>query len=131
MFKNTSNQKTKEFLDKGLELYKEERLLSINREVEEFRLDKTEEIKRLALICAKDTAEYEHTFHQTKENKRVELAKLEAKLENIQEIIDAKQENAKAKDVLIKSKDDEIGRLNKIIEKLIENQPNTTIQQLK
>lgn len=84
-------------VDKESNLYKRDSILKIN-----------ESLMKLRIQCAEDIGNYEHEFHQTKENLKCELAKLEAKIEAI-----------KQTDILT-VKDDEIKRLESIISNILQ-----------
>lgn len=110
------------------ELYKREKFLEIDRQVEDYRSAQQKLSQNMAQKCAEQLGEYEHTFHFTKETKGIELAKLEAKVEVLQQVVDARNEVIKADDNLLKSKDAEIKRLNDLITLMVNKQPATTVQ---
>lgn len=116
--------RNKRIIDREIELYKQERYLIVNKEIENKRRDLLKEIEELAFACARDKGAYEHTFHSTMEGLKIELAKLEA----LKEVY--------ANDVVVYKKwndmkDAEIKRLTDIINKMVDNQPKTVIQQVK
>jgi len=122
--------KEKEFIDREIELYKKEKTLEADKELENNRIRLRYEIVQLETSCARDTAKFEHSFHSTKEKKEAELAGLTARLEATTELISCRREIAMADENLIKEQKAEIIRLNNIIELLIKNQPKTSIQNL-
>lgn len=129
----TNIRKQKELIDREVELYKKEKFLSIDKTIEDYRFKRQSEIQDIAKRCQEELGKYEHTYHYTKEQKGIELAKLEAKNEALAEVVKAREEVIKADQNLLNSKDAEIKRLNEIITLLIKEQPKhtTTIQQLK
>jgi len=131
MFRNT--KKEKELIDREIAVYRDERMLAVNTEIDAYLLKRQLEIIDLEKRCSIQLGEYEHDFHKTKEVKGIELAKLEAKVETMVDVVAARQEVIKADNNLLKSKDKEIERLNDIVTLLIKEQPKhtTTLQQLK
>lgn len=121
-------KKRKELIDREIAVYKQEQLLKVDTAIEGYRASKAMQIETLAKQCAEQIGDYEHTFHSTKENLGIELAKLEAKKEALVEIV----ENDKITyNKMIEQKDVEIKRLNDIIQSMIKAQPVITIQQVK
>jgi hypothetical protein len=106
-------------IDRELDVYRRESLLVIDRELADYRKKIDEEIRGLAIKCANDTKKYEHTYHSNMESLRVEIAKLEAKKENLKEIVNT---DKIAYEKIIKAKDEEISRLNKIVSLFVESQ---------
>lgn len=131
MFRNI--EKEKSLIDREIALYKKEKLLAIDREIENYRASRQAEVDELGKQCSAQIGQYEHKFHYTKETRGVVLAKLEAKIEIYDLAVKAREEVVKADQNLIDSKNAEIKRLNEIITLLISKQPQhtTTIQQLK
>jgi len=129
----TNIRKQKELIDREVELYKKEKLLAIDKTVDDYRFKRQSEMQDLAKRCHEQLGEYEHDFHSTKEAKGIELAKLEAKNEALAEVVKVRAEVIKADQNLLNSKDTEIKRLNEIVTLLIKEQPKhtTTLQQLK
>lgn len=129
----TNIRKQKELIDREVELYKKEKFLSVDKTIEDYRFTRQSEIQDLAKRCHEELGQYEHDYHWTKEQKGIELAKLEAKNEALAEVVKAREEVIKADNNLLQSKDAEIKRLNEIVTLLIKEQPKhtTTIQQLK
>lgn len=101
----------KEKVEAEVTLYRRRRMLEVEADIQNTKLKRLKEVADLEILCHKQLAEYEHTFHQTKEDRGVELAKLEAKIE-------ALKENGDCKDKLIEAKDAEINRLVTIINSL-------------
>ena len=62
-------------------------------------------------MCIRDRAEYEHEFHSTKEERGIELAKIEAKIEALNSVEPTLVD-------IIENKDKEIERLVNIINSL-------------
>jgi len=131
MFRNI--KKEKELIDREIAIYRDERMLAVKSEIDAYLLKRQLETIDLEKRCHKELGEYEHVFHSAKEIKGVELAKLEAKVEAMVDVVAARDEVIKADNNLLKSKDKEIERLNDIVTLLIKEQPKhtTTLQQLK
>lgn len=118
-----------------LELDKREAKISIDKEIEENRrvakeaklqadiVIQSEEARvgkfliNLEKTCAKETGEFEHTFHSTREKHLSELARLHALIEAKKEYLKTEEERFK---LVLKNKDEEIARLNSYVDKLIE-----------
>ena len=118
-----------------LELDKREAKISIDKEIEENRRAAKEAklqadiviqaettrvgefLINLEKTCAKETGEFEHTFHSTKEKQLSELARLDALIEAKKEYLKTEEERFK---LVLKNKDEEIARLNSYVDKLIE-----------
>ncbi len=107
----------KEKIDSDLELYKKRKLLDIEKELEYYRSSKGTDMLEFAMTCYKELGEYEHTYHFAKEEKGIELAKIEASIEAKKELL-ATDKNAYER--MLKMKDDEINRLNEVILRLID-----------
>ena len=101
----------KELFDRELELYRREKYQKLNEEIENSKLKRLKEIADLEIACHNQLAQYEHTFHSTKENLGIELAKLEAKVEYL-------RENNEAYSTIVANKDIEINRLVSVINSL-------------
>ena len=112
MFENI--KKRKELIDREVSLYRSEQYHKVNQEIDTYRMVRQKEVIELEKTCHKQLAQYEHHFHSSKEIKGIEIAKLEAKKELLDDYIKQKGE-------IIKTKDDEITRLDKIILKSLEN----------
>jgi chromosome segregation ATPase len=135
MFRNL--KKEKELIDRELAVYKLERMNKIDKDVEEFRAQKRVDTNEMLRKGLQQLGEYEHEFHQTKETRGIELEKLNAKLEalkaeiagkdevlkNKQELVDATTASVEAIKLVVQAKEDEIQRLNDLLNKFIENQP--------
>jgi len=117
MFKNIIKQK--ELIDREIELYKKEQFLKVDKEIEDYRSSRQFEIQNLAKTCNEDIAKYEHTFHYAKEQKGIELAKLQSKNEALADVIKARQEVISADQNLCDRMDKEVKRLNDIITLLV------------
>lgn len=126
MFK--SIQQRKELIDKELELYRNNKLLDIDIEVENYRSKTQKMVHDLAVKCKNQLADYEHEFHHAKEVKGIELARLDSKIEALRETVKAREEVIAADNNLLKAKMTEIDRLNEIIKLMISKMPN--VQQL-
>ena len=98
-------------IDREIELYRREKMQNVNIEIENHKIKKLKEVANLEVECHKQLAEYEHEFHSTKEIKGIELAKIEAKLEVLNNIEPTLVD-------IIENKDKEIDRLVKIINSL-------------
>jgi hypothetical protein len=101
----------KELFDRELELYRREKYQKLNEDIENQKLERLKEVAKLEIACHRQLAEYEHTFHSTKENLGIELAKLEAKVEYL-------RENNEAYSTIVANKDIEIDRLVSVINAL-------------
>lgn len=125
MFRNIN--KEKELIDKQVEIYKKEKFLEVDIAVENYRSKRQREIQDLAKRCQEELGQYEHDYHYAKEQKGIEIAKLESKYEALLETVKARKEVIAADNNLLKAKVDEIERLNEIIKLLINNkQPTNT-----
>jgi molecular chaperone GrpE (heat shock protein) len=71
------------------------------------------EVVEVEKACHRQLAQYEHTFHQTKEDLGIELAKLEAKAETLREAL-----NNNSSTAILQAKDNEINRLTNVIDSL-------------
>ena len=98
----------KQLFDRELELYRKEKYQKLNEDIENEKLKRLKEIAELEISCHRQLAQYEHTFHSTKENLGIELAKLEAKIEALNSIEPTLAD-------IISNKDKEIDRLVNII----------------
>jgi hypothetical protein len=101
----------KQLFDRELELYRKERYQKLNEEISTQKIERLKEIAALEITCHKQLAEYEHTFHSTKETLGIELAKLEAKIEYL-------KENNEAYQTVLANKENEINRLVSVINSL-------------
>jgi hypothetical protein len=128
-FKNL--QKEKELIDRELELYRREKMLEIDKFAEDQMNARRKKMVEFEKECYKQLGEHEHTYHSTLESRGIETAKLEAKIESLQQVVDLRQEVIDADGNLYDELRDEIKRLNDIIHALISKQPTTTIQQMK
>jgi hypothetical protein len=102
--------------------YQRKHKLNIDVEVEKFRAEKAKQIEALALQCARQTGEYEHTFHSSKEQKGIEIAKLEAKLEALKESEELHRKVAEGYKIILDSKEKEVQNLSRLLEASI-NKP--------
>jgi hypothetical protein len=101
----------KQLFDRELELYRREKYQKLNEDIENQKLERLKEVAKLEIACHRQLAEYEHEFHSTKEERGIELAKLEAKIEYLKENNDAYQS-------ILASKENEINRLVAVINSL-------------
>jgi hypothetical protein len=101
----------KELFERELALYRKEKYQKLNEDIENEKLKRLKEIAELEIACHRQLAQYEHTFHQTKENLGIELAKLEAKVEYL-------KDNNEAYQAILASKENEINRLVSVINSL-------------
>jgi hypothetical protein len=101
----------KQLFDRELELYRKEKYQKLNEDIENEKLKRLKEIAELEIACHRQLAQYEHAFHQTKENLGIELAKLEAKVEYL-------KDNNEAYQAILASKENEINRLVSVINSL-------------
>lgn len=96
-------KKRKELINRELEIYRAEQKLVIDNELIELKME-----------GADDIANYEHTYHHGMEERRVELAKLEA----LKEVMENDVTTYK---MLIKEKDAELARMHSIVIELSRN----------
>jgi hypothetical protein len=101
----------KELFERELALYRKEKYQQLNEDIENEKLKRLKEITELEIACHRQLAQYEHTFHSTKENLGIELAKLEAKVEYL-------KDNNEAYQAILASKENEINRLVSVINSL-------------
>jgi hypothetical protein len=101
----------KRIIDREIELYRREKHNQVDNEIETHKVKRLKEVVEMEKQCHIQLAEYEHEFHSTKEERGIELAKIEAKIEVLNSIeptfID-----------IIDNKDKEIERLVAIINSL-------------
>lgn len=119
----------KKLIDREIEVYKAEKMLAVNKQIEDYRIQRQTEVSELGKQCHEQIAQYEHEFHSTKEARGIELAKLQSKIDALEQVVQARNEVIQADNNLVRSKDKEIERLNTIIELFISKQPTTIIQQ--
>lgn len=115
-------------INREAEIYRKEKFLEVDRLVEDYRHKRQKEVQALAQLATEQLGAYEHDFHNAYEKKGIELAKLDAKIEALQQVVKARDEVIKADNNLLSSKDSEIKRLNDIITLMINKQPSTTVQ---
>jgi hypothetical protein len=101
----------KQLFERELALYRKEKYQKLNEDIENEKLKRLKEIAELEISCHRQLAQYEHTFHSTKENLGIELAKLEAKVEYL-------RENNEAYSIIVANKENEINRLVSVINSL-------------
>jgi hypothetical protein len=101
----------KELFERELALYRKEKYQQLNEDIENTKIQRLKEIAELEIACHRQLAQYEHTFHSTKENLGIELAKLEAKVEYL-------KDNNEAYQAILASKENEINRLVSVINSL-------------
>ena len=101
----------KELFDRELELYRREKYQKLNEDIENQKLKRLKEVANIEIECHRQLAQYEHEFHSTKEERGIELAKLEAKIEYL-------KENNEAYQTIIANKENEINRLVSVINSL-------------
>jgi len=101
----------KQLFERELALYRKEKYQQLNEDIENTKIQRLKEIAELEIACHRQLAQYEHTFHSTKENLGIELAKLEAKVEYL-------RENNEAYQTLLANKENEINRLVSVINSL-------------
>jgi hypothetical protein len=101
----------KQLFERELALYRKEKYQQLNEDIENTKIQRLKEIAELEIACHRQLAQYEHTFHSTKENLGIELAKLEAKVEYL-------KDNNEAYQTIIANKENEINRLVNVINSL-------------
>jgi hypothetical protein len=74
----------KDLIDKELELYKKGKMHDIDVMAHQYKEKRHNEMTELSLTCSRQTAEYEHTFHDKREQLGIEIAKLEATKEYLE-----------------------------------------------
>ncbi|MFA5366301.1 MAG: hypothetical protein WC333_00060 [Dehalococcoidia bacterium] len=89
-------------------------MLEIDKEIFEYRQKEIKGVEEMAIKCAHQLGEYEHTFHNTKETLGIELAKLEALKEVMANDVTTYKK-------LLDEKNKEIERLNTLCLKMAEN----------
>ena len=100
-------------IKRELAYYRREQMLSIDEEIQKYKLSRELEVVEVEKACHRQLAQYEHTFHQTKEDLGIELAKLEAKVETLREAL-----NNNSSTAILQAKDAEINRLVNVIDSL-------------
>ena len=117
LFRKNKNQNEeqldneKQLFERELALYRKEKYQQLNEDIENTKIQRLKEIAELEIACHRQLAQYEHTFHSTKENLGIELAKLEAKVEYL-------KDNNEAYQAILASKENEINRLVSVINSL-------------
>jgi hypothetical protein len=101
----------KQLFERELALYRKEKYQQLNEDIENTKIQRLKEIAELEIACHRQLAQYEHTFHSTKENLGIELAKLEAKVEYL-------KDNNEAYQIILANKENEINRLVNVINSL-------------
>jgi hypothetical protein len=101
----------KQLFERELALYRKEKYQQLNEDIENTKIQRLKEIAELEITCHRQLAQYEHTFHSTKENLGIELAKLEAKVEYL-------KDNNEAYQIILANKENEINRLVNVINSL-------------
>ena len=101
----------KQLFDRELELYRREKYQKLNEEIENSKIKRLKQVAEIEIACHRQLAQYEHEFHSTKEERGIELAKLEAKVEYL-------KENNEAYQTIIANKENEINRLVSVINSL-------------
>ncbi len=94
----------KRLIDKELKLYRQEKTLEIDRKLVD-----------LQTSVAVDTANEEHAYHSKQEELGINIAKLEAQAEMMENDVNTYK-------TLIKEKDKELERMNKIVLEMSKNQ---------
>jgi hypothetical protein len=98
-------------IDREVELYRREKMQNVNIDIENHKIKRLKEVAELENTCHRQLADYEHEFHSTKEERGIELAKVEAKIEALNSIEPTLMD-------IISNKDKEIERLVNIINAL-------------
>ena len=117
LFRKNKNQNEeqldneKQLFERELALYRKEKYQQLNEDIENTKIQRLKEIAELEISCHRQLAQYEHTFHSTKENLGIELAKLEAKVEYL-------RDNNEAYSTIVANKENEINRLVNVINAL-------------
>jgi hypothetical protein len=91
----------------GFNIYRKRKKLEIDIEMQKYKTTAIKEVETVALTCAKQIGEYEHTFHSKREELGIVIAKIEASKESMTKEIENLQK-------IIEIKDLEIDRLNNI-----------------
>lgn len=87
--------------------YRDRKILEVDTEVQAYRKKLMKRVEELALECARQQGEYEHTFHSEQEKLNTEIARIKASKESMTKDID----NLNA---ILKEKNLEIERLYNI-----------------
>ena len=130
MFDNTKKlkailQREKDLIIQEHKLWIEEQRIQAERAVVDYRRNREKDIADLAETCAREKGEHEHEYHSKQQELGIEIARLEAKKKALEEI--AGQDRTTYKEILL-HKDEEIDRLNILLIKLMDKQPeNITI----
>lgn len=95
----------------GIKTYYARKKLEIDIEIEKYRNARMKEIQDLALKCADEKGEYEHTWHSSMEKLRIEIAKLEALKKTMANDVTCYKK-------LVEEKDKEIARQHEVNMKL-------------
>jgi len=96
-------RKRKELIDRELQIYFNEEKLKIDRDLLELKMRGTEDI-----------ANYEHTYHSTMEERKIELAMLDARAELLENDVTIYK-------MLLEEKKQEVQRMQEIVISLANN----------
>lgn len=130
--KESEIEKGKREADREIEIYKREKMLGIDRTVDEYRRTEYKKVETVSAQCNEQIKQYEHDFHSRKEKDGVELALLTAKLENKKDLVESIDELvtlradvakykalAEAKDLVITGKTDTIKLLDDTVKVVV------------
>ncbi len=110
-------------IERTIAASKAEMMLDLEKAALKVKQGLDKDLQELALGGAKQKGEYEHDYHSAMEEKKVELAKLQAHIEHLRGVRDDFRKESilelKGKDEVIATKKAEITRLENIINKLI------------
>lgn len=120
-----------QLINKELQVYKEAEQLKITSSFVASERELHTNLEKLALACAKQIGEYEHTFHSTKEHLGIEIAKLEARKENLELELNKYNVQKESMQALLDYKDNEVENLKSIIDKLISSKQELQVLKVK
>jgi len=80
-------KKRKDLIDQELALYRSQEMVKIANQV----LEERTYVAEMKEKCAKQLGELEHDFHYAVEEKKVKIAKLEAKVEDLENTVELKE----------------------------------------
>lgn len=109
----TDFEKEQERIDAELEAYRKIRKKEIDLEIDKQLAERKNKLVDFEKKCYEQLGDWEHEFHQKKEDDRVELAKVEGRLLEKKEHLESYQK-------LLDEKDAEIRRLTNFVNKLMD-----------
>lgn len=139
--------KDRELIDREIGLYEREAKQRVEEEILTARTNTFAKLKEIMEVSADDRRTYEHEFHQAKEDKRVELAGINAAITFKKDLLtsigytettykkaiegEAEARNeAKAARLIIETKDKTIESLNELIKVIVGKLPKVELDKL-